>query len=53
LAAGRKGWVQVARGSVSLDSRPLDPGDGAAIEGPAIITLIGSSESEILLFDMA
>jgi hypothetical protein len=45
--------VQVARGNVSLDGSSLDPGDGVAIEGPAVITLTGTSESEILLFDMA
>jgi hypothetical protein len=52
LAAGRKGWVQVARGDVALNDEPLTPGDGVAIEGPAKITLSGLSETEVLLFDM-
>ena len=52
LAEGRKGWVQVARGSAMLNEQPLDAGDGVAVEGPATIGLTGTSDSEILLFDM-
>jgi redox-sensitive bicupin YhaK (pirin superfamily) len=52
LADGRKGWVQVAQGSVVLNDQPLKPGDGVAIEGPATITLSGTSEADVLLFDM-
>ncbi len=52
LINGRKGWVQVARGSVVLNDEPLYSGDGVAIEGPATITLTGGSEAEVLLFDM-
>jgi redox-sensitive bicupin YhaK (pirin superfamily) len=53
FARGRRGWVQVARGGAVLDGQPLHQGDGAAIEGPAAITLTASSDGEILLFDMA
>jgi quercetin 2,3-dioxygenase len=52
LAAGRHGWVQVATGAVGLNGTQLDPGDGAAIEGPATVALTGSSQAEVLLFDM-
>ena len=52
LADGRKGWVQVAKGSAMLDEQQLYPGDGVAIEGPATIRLTGSSDAEVLLFDM-
>jgi redox-sensitive bicupin YhaK (pirin superfamily) len=52
LAAGRKGWVQVAQGSAVLNDQQLYPGDGVAIEGPATIVLTGASEAELLLFDM-
>ena len=52
LAKGRKGWIQVARGSVVLNDKQLYPGDGVAIEGPTAITLTSSSEAEVLLFDM-
>ncbi|MEZ5592752.1 MAG: pirin family protein [Gammaproteobacteria bacterium] len=52
LAAGRKGWVQVARGSAVINEQSLYPGDGVAIEGPQTLTLTGTSDTEILLFDM-
>jgi redox-sensitive bicupin YhaK (pirin superfamily) len=52
LAEGRKGWVQVAKGSAMLNEQLLDAGDGVAVEGPATIGLTGTSETEILLFDM-
>jgi len=52
FADGRKGWVQVARGSVLLNGNQLYPGDGVAMDGRSAITLAGSSEAEVLLFDM-
>jgi len=52
LGGGRKGWLQVARGSVTLNGEQLYPGDGVAIEGPSDIEIVGTSESEVLLFDM-
>jgi redox-sensitive bicupin YhaK (pirin superfamily) len=53
LAAGRKGWVQVARGDLLLDDRTLSAGDGVALEGAHSITLTEQNTSEVLLFDMA
>jgi len=52
LAAGRKGWVQVARGTILVNDEPLQSGDGVSIEGPCTITLTCSSDAEALLFDM-
>ena len=52
LCNGRKGWIQVAQGSAILNGDHLYPGDGVAIEGPATIMLTGSSEAEVLLFDL-
>lgn len=52
LAAGRKGWVQVAKGRAVFNGEPLEPGDGVAIEGPVTIALAGLSDAELLLFDM-
>ena len=52
LADGRKAWVQVAQGRAVLNDEQLQPGDGVAIEGPATIRLSGTSEAELLLFDM-
>jgi hypothetical protein len=53
LAAGRRGWVQVARGRVTVNGTPLAAGDGAAIEGEAAIELAAQGEpAEALLFDL-
>jgi redox-sensitive bicupin YhaK (pirin superfamily) len=57
LATGRGAWIQVARGSVDVNGVALDPGDGAAIEDEASLTIAGRGAqagnlSEILLFDL-
>jgi quercetin 2,3-dioxygenase len=52
LRPGRVGWVQAATGTVTLDGEQLRPGDGVAIETSGRITLTGTDEAEILLFDM-
>jgi redox-sensitive bicupin YhaK (pirin superfamily) len=52
LGAGRQAWVQVARGGVQLDGRPMRAGDGAPLKGPATITLTATADSELLLFDL-
>jgi hypothetical protein len=49
----RKGWVQVASGSVTVNGQQLAPGDGAAIAYEDNVTIRASAESELLLFDMA
>lgn len=46
----RYGWVQVTRGSVSLNGQKLVAGDGAAIEKEPRITIAG--DGEVLLFDL-
>lgn len=53
LASGRGAWVQVARGSVDINGRKLEAGDGAAIEDEPAIAIASKGESEILLFDLA
>jgi redox-sensitive bicupin YhaK (pirin superfamily) len=52
LAADRKGWVQIARGSATANGDQLYPGDGVAVSGPTELRLIGTSESELLVFNM-
>ena len=52
IAAGRRGYVHVARGSVALDAERLGAGDAAKIEGPARIVLAHGEAAEILLFDL-
>jgi redox-sensitive bicupin YhaK (pirin superfamily) len=53
LAQGRYGWVQAARGSVTVNGTKLEAGDGAAISGDKRLELIGEAGSEALLFDLA
>ncbi len=52
LADGRKAWVQVARGSVTVNDLQLYPGDGAALAEPETLRLAGTSDAEVLLFDI-
>lgn len=52
LATGRIGWVQVARGTATLNGEQLRPGDGVAIEKSGQLTLVGTDDTEVLLFDM-
>lgn len=53
LGAGRHAWVQVARGSVRVNGRLLEEGDGAAISDESVVTLMGVDAAEVLLFDLA
>ncbi len=53
IARGRKGWLHVVKGSAELDGKPLEAGDGAAIEGEETLVLGSKAGGELLLFDMA
>ncbi len=53
LKEGRRAWVQVTRGSVQLNGQQLDSGDGAAISQEEYIAIKGTSDAEVLLFDIA
>ena len=46
-------YLQVARGSVTLNGQPLETGDGAAISEEKSINLTGVNNAEVLLFDLA
>jgi len=50
FAAGRYGWLQVARGAVEVNGLPLEAGDGAAISDERAVTISG--DGEVLLFDL-
>lgn len=50
--AGRKVWVQIARGEAEVNGTPLKAGDGVALADEARVTLRGASNAEILLFNM-
>jgi redox-sensitive bicupin YhaK (pirin superfamily) len=53
LARGRHAWVQVTRGRASLNGKPLEAGDGAAVTDEPRLELEGTTESELLVFDLA
>jgi redox-sensitive bicupin YhaK (pirin superfamily) len=53
LRAGRGAWVQVARGSITLNGERLKEGDGVSVSSPATLRLDGVEDAEALLFDMA
>jgi quercetin 2,3-dioxygenase len=56
VGPGRRAWVQVASGSVTLNGVALREGDGAAVtdESRLAFTGVGDGEgSEVLVFDLA
>ncbi|NDP43884.1 MAG: pirin family protein, partial [Aromatoleum sp.] len=52
LAAGRRAYVHVARGSVGVNGAPLAAGDAAKIVGESVV-LADGHDAEVLLFDVA
>lgn len=54
LAPGRHAWVQVLRGSVTLNGSELREGDGAAVSDEGRVEVTGASGGgEALVFDLA
>lgn len=53
LAAERHAWVQVARGSVVVNGKPLAAGDGAALSKEHEVLVQAVKPAEVLLFDLA
>ena len=53
LKPGRHAWIHVARGTVSLNERPLREGDGAALTGEERLQFVGAEAAEVLVFDLA
>lgn len=52
VAEGRRAWLQVARGSLSVDGARLSMGDGACTMGPARLMLNDGADAEVLVFDL-
>ncbi len=50
---GRRGWIQIVRGTVDINGETLNAGDGAAIDGTSDLKIKASEQAELLLFDMA
>jgi hypothetical protein len=53
LKPQRHAWVQVARGTITLNSLPLNTSDGAAISEETDVVIEATKDAEILLFDLA
>ena len=51
-AAGRRAWLQVARGAVRLGEMALQAGDAAAIDAVKEIHIDAAAAAEVLLFDL-
>lgn len=52
LAPGRRAWVQIAKGEVSVNGESLRSGDGAALTDVDQVRVRASATAEILLFDL-
>ncbi len=52
MQEGRFGWIQVARGEVTVNDIALKQGDGAAISKETALDIAGTKDAEFLLFDM-
>jgi redox-sensitive bicupin YhaK (pirin superfamily) len=53
LKQGRHGWVQVARGAVTVNGTALAEGDGAAVSNEEKVTIVANAPAEVLFFDLA
>ncbi|MDJ0582469.1 hypothetical protein [Crocosphaera sp.] len=54
VKSNRSLWLQVVKGSITINGKTVNSGDGVAITQEAKVALISTSnETEILLFDLA
>lgn len=52
LAAGRRSWVHVARGSLVVNGQRLGAGNGLALQDEAAVRLGDGEGAEVLVFDL-
>ena len=52
LAAGRRAYVHVARGNVTVNGAPLEAGDAMKISSAGPVVLEQGADAEVLLFDL-
>lgn len=48
----RYAWLQVARGTISLNEMELKQGDGAAVSKESELVIVAHDQAELLLFDL-
>ena len=53
LPPGRQAYVQVARGSVTVNGCALQAGDAVQVTDEAVVGLSAAKDAEVLLFDLA
>ena len=53
LAPGRHAWLQVARGTTTVNNVKMSVGDGLAVSAEAKVSLSGRPNAEVLVFDLA
>ncbi|MFO0586472.1 MAG: pirin family protein [Polyangiaceae bacterium] len=53
LAKGRHAWVHVAKGMLRVNGRDLGAGDGMALSEEEAVKIEGTSQAEVLVFDLA
>ena len=53
IAPGRRAWVHVAKGEITLDEETLGAGDAAAVTDQEKVAICSKAPSEVLLFDLA
>ncbi len=49
----RYAWIQVARGSISVNGENAEQGDGVIVVGEPALTIRAQAPAEVLLFDLA
>jgi hypothetical protein len=52
IPSGRHAWVHVARGTVRVNGRELEEGDGAALSQEPAVSVEGIEGGEVLVFDL-
>jgi len=52
LDAGRHAWLQVLRGSITLNGQPLQAGDGGGASDERELVIASTDGAEIMLFDL-
>ena len=52
ITEGRRAYVHVVRGKISVNGRTLVGGDAAKLSQESAVTLTGGEDSEVLVFDL-
>ncbi|VDH07204.1 pirin family protein [Bordetella trematum] len=52
LAAGRRAWVHLARGRLTLNGQVLNAGDGLAVQAESRLQLSAGQAADVLVFDL-